>query len=285
MIFFLKLLSRLPLSVLYILSDVLAWWARVIFKYRRETVFENLKKSFPDKSEEEIKKIAKGFYTNLSDLVVETLKAISIDKNDLASRVQFNNIEMLQDYLQTKQSVIMIAIHQCNWEWMLLAGCIKLPFPIDAVYLKLNNPNMEKLMFETRSRFGGNPIPTTNALMEIMKRNRSTRAFAMLADQVPHKSVDKYWSTFLNQDTAFQLGTEQLPKLTKDPIIFMSMKRVKRGFYEVDMIKIAEPPYAKGRDFYIIESYKEVAEQLVKDHPTDWLWSHRRWKYKKPLYA
>jgi KDO2-lipid IV(A) lauroyltransferase len=280
-----KLLSRLPLRVLYIIADLIAWFARAVVRYRRDTVLNNLHNSFPEKSEEEINAIAKGFYRNLADLIVETLKAVTISKEELEKRVEFTNMEILKEYLEKKQSVVMIAIHQCNWEWMLLAGCIKLPHPIDAIYLPLNDKKIDKLMFETRSRFGGHPISAHNALMEVMKRNNLVRAFGMVADQVPPKASDKHWSTFLNQDTAFLLGTEQLPKFTRNPVLFMNIRRKKRGYYEVRLEKIAEPPYARDDKFTIIETYKVMAENLIRQYPSDWLWSHRRWKYKKPVYS
>jgi len=284
MIHLLKVLSYLPFPVLYILSDLLAFTANYIMRYRRDVVFANLRRSFPDWDDRKINQTARKFYRNLSDLIVETVKALTISQEELLKRVSFKNGEILEEYLSKKQSVIMIAIHQCNWEWMLLAGCLKFPFPVDAVYLPLNNLAVDVLMRNTRSRFGGNPIPASNALMGIMKRSKVVRAFGMLADQVPAKGSDKYWARFLNQDTAFQLGTEQLPKLMKYPVIFLSIVRTKRGFYEVTLDKVGEPPYPP-EGHAIMENYIEKAEKLVLDNPSDWLWSHRRWKYKKPLYV
>jgi KDO2-lipid IV(A) lauroyltransferase len=248
-------------------------------------MYENLKRAFPEKSESEIQSIIRGCYRNLADIVVETLKAITISKEELLRRVRFHNIELLEDRLSRNESVILIAIHQCNWEWMLLAGCLELPYRVDALYLPLRNPTIDKLMLETRSRFGGRPISAHNALMEVMKRKKEIRAFGMLADQVPPKASDKYWSSFLNQETAFLLGTEQLPKVTKSAAVFMNIRRVKRGFYDVDLELIAEPPYQRDEKHPIIETYKVMAEKLIRQHPSDWLWSHRRWKYKKPRYA
>jgi len=262
-----------------------AWTAMHITQYRRETILSNLKNSFPEKSDQELRSMLKGIYRNLSDLVVESLKAISISENELSKRVTFKNIELLENRLSHDESVIMIAIHQCNWEWVLLAGCLKLPYPIDALYLPLKNKTVDKLMFDTRSRFGGRPISVHNALVEVMKRKKNLRAFGMLADQVPPKASDKYWTTFLNQPTAFLLGTEQLPKLIKGAAVFLGIRRVKRGYYQVDLQLIAEPPYQGMPPHHIIETYKKMAEKLILENPTDWLWSHRRWKYKKPVYA
>jgi len=283
MIFLIKQLSRLPLGLLYAVSDILAFIANHLVGYRRAVVLENLRKSFPDKNEKEIKKIAGKFYSNLADLVVETLKGITISQDEIKKRVKFENLEMMDHFLEEKQSVFLITIHQCNWEWLLLSGCSQFPFPIDVLYLQLNNPKMDKMMYEARSRFGGKPIKTHNSLMEIMKRSKEIRAFGMVADQVPPRGSDKYWTTFLNQDTAFLLGTEQLPKLLKYPVVFLSMERVHRGYYQVRLEQIAAPPYSKDKH-EIIESYVQKAEQVVLENPSDWLWSHRRWKYKRGLY-
>jgi KDO2-lipid IV(A) lauroyltransferase len=281
----LRLLSRLPLSLLYVIADLIAWWAQYVSRYRYEVIKQNLTRSFPEKTEGEINKIIQGCYRNLADLVVETLKAITISEEELRRRVTFKNIDLLQERLNKQESVILIAIHQCNWEWMLLAGCLELPYRVDALYLPLRNKTMDELMLRTRSRFGGKPISAHQALMEVMKRKKEMRAFGMLADQVPPKASDKYWSQFLNQDTAFLLGTEQLPKVTRSAAIFMNIERVKRGYYEVSLEMIAEPPYARDENHPIIETYKVMAEKLIRKNPSDWLWSHRRWKYKKPVYA
>jgi len=280
MILLLNALSRLPLWFLYILSDALAFTASRILRYRRKVVFLNLRNSFPDKSPKEIDAIAKGFYRNLADLIVETVKAISISREELVRRVQFQNLELVESYQKTGKPVIVVTIHQCNWEWVMQCGCIQFPVPVAVLYQPLKNKRMDRLMTRIRSRFGGTVIPSEAVLGEIRKRRDFVRAFGILADQNPSKKSKKFWSPFLNQETAFNLGPKQIAKLFDYPVIFLATKRVKRGRYQVDLLPVAEPPYSK-EGLEIIEGYIRIAEEVVSLAPTDWLWSHRRWKYKR----
>jgi len=278
-----RLFSYLPFWFIYFFSDVLSFVAFRIIRYRRKVVLENLRRSFPDKSDKVIFSIAKGFYKNLSDIIVEAAKELTISKEEILKRVNFKNTEELERYFKNGQSVLMVTIHQGNWEWLLLAGCLRFKIPIDAVYMPLSNQKFEKLMFKARSRFGGNPIPVDDTIKEIARRSKVVRAFAMLADQVPAKTASKYWTTFLHQETPFLHGPEQLARFTKYPVFYMKMNRVRRGYYEVDIEKMASPPYSKEGN-PILKDFVERSEKAILESPSEWLWSHRRWKYKKPLY-
>lgn len=280
---FIRLFSYLPFWFIYLFSDVLSFVAFRIIRYRKKVVFENLQRSFPERSSTEILSIAKEFYKNLSDIIVETAKELTISKKEIVKRVSFRNTEELEEYFRNRQSVLLVTIHQGNWEWLLLAGCIRFNIPVDAVYMPLSNKNFEKLMFNARSRFGGNPIHIDDTIKEIARRSKVTRAFALLADQVPAKNASKYWTTFLNQETPFLLGPEQLARFTKYPVFYIKMNRRKRGYYEVNIEKIASPPYSKEGN-PILKQFVERSEQAIVESPSEWLWSHRRWKYKKPLY-
>ena len=278
------LLSRLPLPVLYRVADVLYLITRFVWKYRRQVVCDNLRRCFPDKSDAEIDQIVKGFYRNIADVAVETVKAISISPDELKRRVTIVNPELLEGFTKKDQAVILMATHQCNWEWLLLGLCVTLPFPIDAVYKPLHNRKFDQLMRVTRSRFGANPIPVGNVIIEIMKRQRTLKGLAIVADQTPVREEEKFWTTFLTQDTAFSVGAEKIARLTRFPVIFAGMRRIRRGHYEVTLQSLAEPPYAKNA-YTITERYVGETQRLVAERPADWLWSYRKWKYKKPLYA
>ena len=155
-----------------------------------------------------------------------------------------------------------------------------LPFPIDAMYQKIRAKWAEDLMFKTRARFGGHPVRSNNT-REIVKRSRELRSVAMVADQVPHISnKGKYWGTMFNRDTAFYMGGEQLPKLVRSVALFAIPTRVKRGYYEIELIELARPPYEKDK-IEILPRYIEHVEKVIRENPSNWLWSHRRWKYTK----
>lgn len=275
-----KLLSRLPFPVLYLLSDFLYLIGYHILRYRKKIVYENIRRSFSEKSDQDVQVLVKHFYRNLADVLVETVKALSIKPETLKKRFNFTNPELLEEYFKKDQSVIVMAAHQGNWEWLLLGCCVYLSVPLSAVYKKLNNTYFEKLMMKARSRFGGQPIPMERTLMEIVRRKKEVTAYGIVADQVPLVDAEKYWTKFLSQDTAFFIGTEKIAQLTGYPVLFLSMKRIRRGHYQGTLDLLAEPPYEKGR-FTILEKYACAVEKSILADPSGWLWSHRRWKYPK----
>ncbi|MEP2773258.1 MAG: lysophospholipid acyltransferase family protein [Fulvivirga sp.] len=277
---FIKLLSYLPLRLLYVISDMLFVIVYYLVGYRKEVVWKNLRNSFPEKSEKELKKIVKAYYRRFTDYMVETLRGISISKEKLQKRVTFTNVHAVQPYADAGQSIVVIASHQFNWEWALQVGCIVLPFPVDAVYQKLKNDNYDKLMLNARSRFGGQPIEKSRILRTIIKSKDMLRALGIVADQSPRKHSPKYWTTFLNQDTAFFLGPEQIAKSGNFPVFFFKVERPKRGRYTVELIKLAEPPYAKDSHI-VLDRYVEETEKLILSDPAGYMWSHRRWKLSK----
>ncbi len=278
--FIIKLLSHLPLWLLYVVSDILFLFAYYVVGYRKKVVLKNLRNAFPDKSENELKDISRAFYRRFTDYIVETLKSISISKEQLLKRVTFTNVPAVQPYADAGQSIVVIASHQFNWEWALQVGCIVLPFPVDAVYQKLSNERFDELMLDSRSRFGGQPIEKSKILRAIIKTKDRLRALGIVADQSPRKHSPKYWTKFLNQDTAFFLGPEQIAKLGNFPTYFFKVERPKRGNYTVELVKLAEPPYEKD-SHVILDRYAEETEKLILSDPAGYMWSHRRWKLSK----
>jgi KDO2-lipid IV(A) lauroyltransferase len=280
-----KLLARLPLRALYVLADLLAFFGYHLDREHRKIVCENLARAFPHYGPQEIRHTAKRFYRNLADVIVEIIKATTISEQELARRVRLVNPELIERYVERRQAVILLAAHQCNWEWLLLACSIRLPLPLDAVYKPLAVGKIDRLMFATRSRFQANPIAHDQAIVEIMRRRNALRGVAIIADQTPQrKALEKYWTRWLGHDTAFVVGPAKIAKMTRYPVLFVGMKRVRRGYYEVFFKPLAEPPYEDGVD-QIMEPYTRELEQLIQDAPPDWLWSYKKWRYKKPLYA
>ena len=276
---FLKFFSRLPPSVLYVVSDGLAFVTYRVVRYRRPVVASNLARSFPEKSAAEIRQLTRAFYTNLSDVVVETLKAFTITEEELKKRVVFRKLELLEQCYERQQSVILLAAHQGNWEWLLLAGCIQLPFPVDAVYKPLKNPAMDTIMRRMRARFGGQPIAKDQVLREVLRRRDQARATALVADQTPAAGTARYWVDFLHQETGFYRAVEQLPKAVNYPVFFVQMKRLRRGYYEATFVPVGAPPYDKEA-LTILPRYAREAQRVIEEQPPNWLWSHQRWKHQ-----
>lgn len=276
--FFLRLLSALPFSVLYFISDVLFLIIYHVVRYRRPLVRKNLVMAFPTKNKKEIIQIERDFYRNLSDYGVETLKLLTVDKDELVRRIHFLNTEILAQYRDENQSIIILTSHQFNWEWMLSAGHLQLPLPVDFVYQSVNNYLFNTFSLKTRTRFGGHPIKREEVAREVIRRKDVLRAVAVVADQYPGKKKDKRFPlTFLGRETLFFEGANQLAILTQYPVVFAAVKKIKRGMYETTFVKIGEPPYGKT-DTHIITSYAAEVEKLILANPSGWLWSHKRWK-------
>ena len=278
--FFIRLLSRLPLSVLYAISDFLFVVSYYIVRYRRPLVWKNLRNSFPEKPEQELRKIEKDFFRNLCDYAVEMLKLFTISKQELSQRVVFKNSEIAVDYAQKQQPILILASHQFNWEWMLTAACGQLPMPVDFVYQPVNNKFFDDLSRVNRTRFGAYAIKRDQVARESIRRKNLLRAVAIIADQYPGHARDKrYMTNFLHQDTAFFYGSNQLAVLLQYPVVYYAMKKIRRGYYEATAIRIADPPYAPDSNV-MIEGYVRAVERTIKENPSGWLWSHNRWKKK-----
>ncbi|HMV07859.1 MAG TPA: lysophospholipid acyltransferase family protein [Cyclobacteriaceae bacterium] len=274
--FFLRLISYLPLGILYLFSDFLFIVAYYIIPYRKKLVRKNLVNSFPEKSIAEIKKIERQFYRNLCDYAVETLKLLTISKEELNKRVSFTNPELIEPYRLRNQPIIGLASHQFNWEWLLVAG--NFHFTLDYVYQPINTKLTDKLLIAIRSRFGGHAIKRNELGREMVKRRNLWRMIAIVSDQYPGQKKDKkYITRFLNQETAFFQAPDQIASLTQYPVVFSAIRKVKRGYYETTFVPLTEPPYIKDQE-NVIERYVQEAEKIINENPAGWLWSHKRWK-------
>jgi len=241
-------------------------------------VWRNLTNAFPEKTEIELKAIEKEFYKNLCDYVAETLKLLTISKEELAKRMVFLTPEIPLKYQQQNQSILILASHQFNWEWLVTAACFNLPMQVDFVYQKVNSDFFERISMQFRTRFGAHAIKREEVARETIRRKNIVRGVAIVADQYPGFAHDKkYPTTFMNQDTVFFYGTNQLATLTQYPVVFYEIRKVKRGFYETNAIEIALPPYPKESNL-VIDRYISAVENLIRENPSSWLWSHNRWK-------
>jgi KDO2-lipid IV(A) lauroyltransferase len=279
--FFLKILSLFPTSILYLLSDLLYFLSRYVFRYRKKVILENLRKSFPEKSDKDLEKICGEFYRNLTDLIVETLKILSLSEKELNRRVKLIDIELPLSHLKSGKSIIALAGHLCNWEWLLAACTSKGDgFPVDAVYKPLKSQFTDRLMLKIRSKFGSTPVPMKDVLREQIKKKTIPHTLAMVADQTPTGNEIQFWYTFLHQDTAFYIGADKIGRMLSMPVFFIGMRRIKRGSYEIYFREIATPPFPEEEN-YVIKKYAEMLEEEIRKQPANWLWSHRRWKHQR----
>ncbi|MEK6476677.1 lysophospholipid acyltransferase family protein [Catalinimonas sp. 4WD22] len=275
----LKLISRLPFPVLYLFSDFLYFLLRYVVGYRKKVILKNLRNSFPEKSEKELHQIKNQFYRHLGDVVVESVKTLTISKEALNRRVKLLNPEAITPFFERGQSVIGLSSHQGNWEWMLVSCSAQLPFHIDAVYMRLKNNFFDQLMRKIRGRFGATPIEKRTSFRSIMLQKKVSIT-AMVADQRVKSSQYQFYTQFLNQDTGFYEGPARIALKLKRPAFVVNMKRIKRGYYSIDFKVIDAAPFRKD-EHYITEQYVRLIEEAIRERPAEWLWSHNRWKQKK----
>ncbi|GAB4032489.1 lysophospholipid acyltransferase family protein [Spirosoma gilvum] len=280
---FFRLLSRLPLSILYGISDILAFLLTHVIRYRRKVILENLTQSFPEKSTAEINRIARGFYRNLSDLLVETVKLPDLSPDELNERVRFTNADIVKSCLQAGQPVIGMASHQSNWEWLPSASVLN-GMPVDSIYKPLTSEFSEKMMQYIRSSFGAVPVTMNNLPRRMASQKNVPRIIALVADQVPNVPEQAYWTNFLHHDTPFYPGTERLARSRNLPVFYTELVRVRRGYYEATFFPVGQPPYTDLPTGTLLERYRDLLEATIRNYPSDWLWSHRRWKHWRDKY-
>jgi KDO2-lipid IV(A) lauroyltransferase len=279
----LRALSHLPWRVLYLLCAAVVLVAKRVRRYRREVVRANIAGSFPELTRSKRRAIERHYYRNLGERLAEVIKGATLAPDELARRVSVRNLEVAQQLLASGRSVLITCAHQCNWEWLLLALSLKLGYPLAAAYKPLHGARGERLMRSIRTRFGGELVPAKELLMYVLAR-RAPRVLAMVADQEPVTSDYKWWTGFLNRPTAFYMGPEKIAQRAKFALAFAAMRRSARGHYEVELTLLSDGsrPTAPG---LLTEHYARLVEAQVRDSPSDWMWSHRRWELRRPLYA
>lgn len=276
----LALISKVPFAALYFVSDAFYLLNRYVIRYRYDVVRSNLRNAFPERSEGEINTLTEQTFRNLADLLVETIKGIGISRDELERRMAITASSRVHELVNQGKPLIFLTAHYCNWEWLLLYSCMHLPHPLMVAYQPFHDQRFDEFMLEARTRFGGELVPATDLIRQIIKHRKTLKTLTLLADQSPMRSERKYWTTFLNQDTAFIDGTDSLAWLTGMPVIFVSTKRRKRGHYDVSLDVIAEPPYEKNAHT-VVERYARELEAMIQADPSAWLWSHRRWKFSR----
>ena len=283
-VWWVRVVSRVPLALLYGVANVLGWLAFRVFPYRDAVVRENLARAFPDWDGARMREVRRQYYQGFADMLVEVIKSATLSAAQIRRRVRIVNLEAPREHLAAGRSVLLAAAHQCNWEWMLLGLSLELGYPLDAAYKPLVDRWAEREMKKVRSRFGCRLVPAKQLLADILQRGAVRRAVAMVADQEPTTSERKHWTRFLNRDTAFYMGPEEISRVTRFPVFFIAMRRVRRGYYEMHFVPLsgAGERLAPGE---LTERYVQAVEAQIRSAPADWPWSHKRWKLKKSLYA
>ncbi len=271
--------SLLPHWIMYGISDFFFFIIYRVIGYRKQVVYENLKNSFPDKSHEEIKKLQKKFFHHLIDVMLETVKEFTISKKSIKKRFKFTNPEVFQEHYDNGKSVMMMMGHYGNWEYGVTTA-LWVPQECWAVYGKIENPVMDKYLVHTRERFGFTLYPMEATYDVMLNHKQGDKLYMFMADQSPHHAKIKHWIPFLNQETGVHIGAEKLSKMLDLAVVFIDIQRVKRGYYEITAQTLFDNP-KETKEHEITDKYFEVLEKVIKKKPENWLWSHKRWKYKR----
>ena len=274
-------LTLLPLPVLYVFSDIIFPVMYYVAGYRRKVVRTNLENSFPEKSIRDIIKIEKVFYHHLCDLFIETFKLIRISNRQLMKRMHMTNPELLERLFNEGRDVAMVLGHYGNWEWLAVLP-LYTKLQTVSIYKPLHNKHFDRFMNKIRSRNTMMLTPMSSVIREVVNlRQKNIRSlFAFITDQTPPKGEIKFWTKFLNQETPVYLGAEKIASKYNMAVLFLNIQNVRRGYYNFTAELLFENS-AGLPDHLITEAHVKRLEEIIRERPEQWIWSHRRWKHKR----
>ena len=277
-----RLLARLPMRVLHRIASFLAFLMIYVIRYRRKVIMGNLQNAFPEKSERELASIARSFYRHLADVVVETIKLNTIREDDFLRRCSITEegTVILQNYYDRGENITGLLGHFGNWEWVPAVVSLNFPYLVAPAYKPLSNKVFDKLVLETRSRYAHELIPKARVSRAVLKYIRGGKPFVLglIADQAPRPET-AYWTQFLSQKTPVYSGPEKLARSLNTPVVFVALRRKKRGHYILHVEKLADRP-GDLEEGELSARFMALLEKEIMADPGSWLWSHRRWKYK-----
>jgi len=273
-------LSRLPMRILYIKSDFIYLFMFYIIGYRKKVVLENLKLSFPEKSDAELRTISKKFFKHFIDLIMESVKAFSISKKQISKRYTYKNPELVNAFAEDGKNIALVGAHQANWEWSFSLPMV-LDINIYGAYTKLNNKYFENWLRKSREKFGVIGFKTSDTVRGIQKNmnNKKQAAYILLSDQSPQPHKTYYWRDFFNIKVPVHTGAEMLSKKFDLVVINYVTRKVKRGYYETEFQLITDT-LKTFKDYQITDAYTKLTEDNIKVQPELYLWSHRRFKHR-----
>jgi Kdo2-lipid IVA lauroyltransferase/acyltransferase len=275
--------TLLPLRVLYVFSDIIFLLLYYFPTYRKKVVETNLRNAFPEKSAEEIKNIEKKFYRHLSDMFIETFKLTHMSAEEQKRRFTYSNLEIIDRLRSEKRDIIAVLGHYNNWEWPTLMPYY-LNYKTIIIYKPLQNKYFDRYIYNNRSKYGIVLTPMSLIIREIVnnRKNNINTLSVFLTDQTPMKNEIQYWTTFLNQDTPVYMGVEKVASKYDMAVVFFHIQKIKRGHYNLDIELLFDhtadlPPHV------VTDTHVRRLEETIREKPEYWLWSHRRWKHKKPV--
>lgn len=277
---FLWLISILPFRLLYAFSDALYLLIYHIIGYRKKTVIENLNLVFPEKDKKEIKRITKRFYHHLCDMVVESIKSMTITEKQMRKRYVFSNIEEVKQYEAQQKSVILMCAHYGSWEWIFILQKY-VSHKGYAVYKQLGNKYFDRLVKRIRARYNSYLITTKETFdtLNDAKNKGELTINGFVSDQSPKVEKAHHWLDFMGINVPVYTGAELLAKKLDIAVVYFSVKRIKRGYYETTFKTLAENP-KDFKDYEITDTFFKLVEQQIHEAPEYYLWTHKRWKHR-----
>uniref|UniRef100_UPI0040480243 lysophospholipid acyltransferase family protein n=1 Tax=Roseivirga sp. TaxID=1964215 RepID=UPI0040480243 len=278
--FLVKALSFIPLSVFHAFGQFVAFLLYHVFRYRRDVVRQNMTSAFPNIPLRELKKEERKVYINFVDVFLELMKAYQFKKEDWVKRVPLKGADLMLKYLDKGQPVILLSGHSANWEWPAFSIGQQIGYTMEFLYKPIKNGRFNEIMLKLRTKHGGVAIPKDSALRQIIRKKNEPRIIGILADQLPSVGADKYWINFLNQETAFYTGPQKIAGLVNYPVFYSETTRTARGYYQTEFKQVMIPPYQKGGQA-IVQKFADLLAETITRNPSDYLWSHKRWKYNQ----
>lgn len=274
------ILSKLPMRILYLISDFFYVLIFYVFKYRKKVVLTNLSLAFPDKTEKEKILICKKFFKHFADLFMESIKAFSISEKEVLKRYKYKNPELVNNFIKQDKSIALVGAHQANWEWSFSLPLV-LEGNIFGAYTKLGNKYFEKNLKSSREKFGVIGFKTSETVKGMQKNfnDNIQGSYILLSDQSPQLQKTHYWNTFFGIKVPIHTGAEMLAKKFDLVVVNYVTRKIKRGYYETEFQLIAEKPKS-FKDYEITDKYLSITEKNIKQQPEMYLWSHKRYKHK-----
>lgn len=274
-------ISKLPFPIFYLVSDAIFLLVYYLINYRRKTVSENLRLVFPEKSSSEIRIIQKKFYRHMVDMFLEMIKSISISDQELKKRFRLTNVEEIQKIRAMDKSIILACGHYASYEWMNVLQLYDIDYRGYGVYKKVKNRYFDKLARDIRGRYNGELIPTRVATKTIAGNQKKgiRGVYAMIADQSPRLNRAKAWTEFMGIKVPVFMGTENLSGKLDMPVVYLHVKKLKRGHYQATFKTISYDP-ASEEPYSITRKYFRELESQIRSAPEYYLWTHKRWKHR-----
>jgi Kdo2-lipid IVA lauroyltransferase/acyltransferase len=273
-------IAIIPFPWVYGFSHLIYFILRYLVAYRKEIIENNLEQAFPEKSKTEIRKIRNKFYRNYSEIFIETLKILSVSQKNLQKRISFVENEAYTSLFKTKGKALILTGHIGNFE---LAGQImgnKFQVPVYAAYKPLKDKFFDKIVYKIRSKNKTQYIAKDQVLRKVLENMKEGIRVIFLNDQNPTWGDKHHWVHFLNKDALFFTAPAKIAVKFNIPVYFFNMYRIKRGHYIIETHLITKTPLEENEES-IIEKYAYKLEEIIRERPENWLWSHRRWKHVK----